>query len=70
MKNTFPKIVRGILDNSGVCNFRAYVDMTNIFWTNAFFFSVIFGLPVGYGATGPGIRSEPQSQPKPQLWQR
>ena len=30
---------------------------------------VIFGHPTAYGALGPGIRLEPQSQPKSQLWQ-
>ena len=29
----------------------------------------IFGSPAAYGAPGPGISYEPQSKPKPQLWQ-
>ena len=34
-----------------------------------FILFLIFGRPEAYGVPGPGIRSEPQSQPKPQLWQ-
>ena len=34
-----------------------------------FFFFPLFGHPAAYGVPGPGTRYEPQSQPKPQLWQ-
>lgn len=34
-----------------------------------FFFGHFFGCPMAYWAPGPGIRSEPHSWPKPQLWQ-
>ena len=33
------------------------------------FFFFFFGHPMAYGVPGPGIRSKPQLQPKPQLWQ-
>ena len=35
-----------------------------------FFFFFFFGYHIAYGVTEPGIRSEPQLQPKLQLWQR
>ena len=35
----------------------------------SFFLFFIFGCPEAYGVPGPGIRSEPQSQPKLQLRQ-
>lgn len=34
----------------------------------SFFFFFFFGLPMAYGIPGPGIRSESQLQPTPQLW--
>ena len=34
------------------------------------FFLFIFGHPSAYGVPGSGVRSEPQVQPKQQLWQR
>ena len=33
------------------------------------FFFFFFWLPLAYGIPGPGIRSEPQLQPMPQVWQ-
>ena len=43
-----------------------FLSCRRSFFSCFFFF---FGLPVAYGVPGPGIRSEPQLQPVPQLQQ-
>ena len=44
-----------------------YLNITFQVYILIFFF--FFGHPMVYGVPGPGIRSEPQLWPKPQVWQ-
>ena len=54
------------LSDDGHFDWSEGMSHCNLFFCFLFSF---FGCPVAYGVPGPGIRSEPQSWPKPQLWQ-
>ena len=62
--NSEPHILENGLGKVTDCQFFSLWNMT------ASVLPFFFGCPKAYGVLGPGISSEPQSQPKPQLWQR